>query len=325
MISTQELSDSLKVTPQRIGALTKTCNIGDEETLIKGRTRLYSRSAVKKLYSYRGVNYESKNVIAISNNKGGVGKTSIATSLARRLTNLGFDVLLVDIDPQANSTGFFLNTESLQEKISWVLQDVITRKCGTINEAIVDVEAGLRVLPSSLLNSRLESELSGTQKNPATFIKNLISDAKENFIIFDMSPSFSQINFLCSLAADLVVIPTLLTRFSIEGVQMTIESIREWSQEYAFYSPSVRILINQLDSRLSSQLGYAGSLKEALGNNESKIKAELFSTVIRADNTINRVQSGQSDLSANSNFYKDMAQLTEEIIGSRNLLIETAQ
>lgn len=325
MISTQELSDSLKVTPQRISALTKTCNISDDESVIKGRTRLYSRTAVKKLYSYRGVNYSNKRVLAISNNKGGVGKTSIATSLARRLTNLGFDVLLIDIDPQANSTGFFLNTEELQSKIKYVLHDVITKKCDSINDAIVEVSQGLSVLPSSLLNSRLESELSGTQKNPATFIRNLISESHDNFIIFDMSPSFSQINFLCSLAADLVVIPTLLTRFSIEGVQMTLESIREWSNEYSFYNPDVRILINQLDSRLSSQLGYAGSLKEALGSNDTGVVAQLFSTVIRADNTINRVQSGQSDLSITSNFYRDIAQLTEEIIGLSSLPVEISQ
>jgi chromosome partitioning protein len=324
MISTQELSDSLKVTPQRIGVLTKTCNITDDESIIKGRTRLYSRNAVKKLFSYRGVNYNSKNIIAISNNKGGVGKTSIATSIAKRLTSLGFDVLLIDIDPQANSTGFLFNTEELQSKINYVLHDVITKKCN-INEAIVEIESGLRILPSSLLNSRLESELSGTQKNPATFLKSILCDTKDNFIIFDMSPSFSQINFLCSLAANLVIIPTLLTRFSIEGVQMTLESIREWNQEYENYSPDVRILINQLDSRLSSQLGYAGALKDAIGFNDSSLKADLFSTVIRADNTINRVQSGQSELSNSSNFYKDIAQLTEEIIGLSNLLIEANQ
>lgn len=318
MISTQELSDSLKVTPQRIAALTKTCNISDNESILKGRTRLYSRSAVKKLLSYRGVNYGGRNVIAISNNKGGVGKTSIATSVAKRLTNLGFEVLLIDIDPQANSTGFLFNTEELQSKIKYVLHDVITKKIN-LNDALVEVQNGLKVLPSSLLNSRLESELSGTQKNPATFFKSLLSECKENYVIFDMSPSFSQINFLCSLAANLVVIPTLLTRFSIEGVQMTLESVREWHNEYESYSPDVRILINQLDSRLSTQLGYAASLQEVIDSGNSDLNTSLFSTVIRADNTINRVQSGLSDLGATTNFYKDIAQLTEEVVGLSNL------
>jgi chromosome partitioning protein len=322
MISTQELSDSLKVTPQRISALTKTCNIQDDESIIKGRSRLYTRSAVRKLLSYRGVNYSNQRVIAISNNKGGVGKTSIATSMAKRLKNLGFDVLVIDIDPQANSTSFFLNTEELQNKVQFVLHDVITRKC-CLADAIIEVEEGLSVLPSSLLNSRLESELSGLKNNPASFIRNLIGDVKPNFIIFDMSPSFSQINFLCSLASSLIVIPTLLTRFSIEGVQMTLESIHEWTLEYGFYRPEIRILINQLDSRLSSQLGYVASLKEAITNIESEeIISGLFSTVIRADNTINRVQSGLSDLAPTSNFYKDIAQLTEEIIGLSRLPAE---
>lgn len=324
MISTQELSDSLSVTPQRISALSKALNILDEESSLKGRTRMYTRAAVRKLFSHRGISYSNKKTIAISNNKGGVGKTSIATSMARRMVDLGFEVLVVDLDPQANSTMFFLNDESLQKKIRYVLHDVITGKCN-IEDAVIDVDDGLKVLPSSLLNSRLETELSGFQKNPATYIGNLIKDQNSNFVIFDMSPSFSQINFLGSLAADLIIIPTLLTRFSIEGVQMTLESLREWLMEYEFYQPEVRILINQLDNRLSSQLGWVVSLKESLGTLESNTKAELFSTVIRADNTINRVQSGQSDLSPTSNFYKDIAQLVDEIIGLSKLPADVSQ
>ena len=321
MISTQELSDALKVTPQRINALAKTCNILNDESVLKGRTRLYTRNAIKKLFSYRGVNYNNKNVLAISNNKGGVGKTSIATSIARRLTSLGFEVLLIDIDPQANSTSFLFNTSELQNQIKYVLHDVITKKI-SLNDALIQVQDGLKVLPSSLLNSRLESELSGTHKNPATFFKSLLSESKENFIIFDMSPSFSQINFLCSLASDLIIIPTLLTRFSIEGVQMTLESVVEWHKEYQTYKPDVRILINQLDSRLSSQLGYAASLQDVINSKCADLDTSLFSTVIRADNTINRVQSGITDLNPTSNFYKDISQLTEEIVGFSKLHAE---
>jgi chromosome partitioning protein len=325
MISTQELSDSLKVTPQRISALSKTVNILDEESALKGRTRLYSRSAVKKLFGYRGVDYGHKRVIAISNNKGGVGKTSIATSLASRLVDLGFEVLVADLDPQANSTMFFLNTEHLQRKVKHVLYDVVTQRC-SLDEAIVSVSDGLKVLPSSLLNSRLESQLSSLQKNPATYMANLIKDVDANFIIFDMSPSFSQINFLGSLSSDMVIIPTFLTRFSIEGVQMTLESLREWIKEYDFFRPDVRILINQLDNRLSTQLGYAASLKDSITIfDDHEIVADLFSTVIRADNTINRVQSGQSDLSPASNFYKDIGQLADEIIGLSSLPDEVNQ
>ncbi len=90
MISTQELSDSLSVTPQRISALSKALNILDEESSLKGRTRMYTRAAVRKLFSHRGISYTNKKTIAISNNKGGVGKTSIATSVARRMVDLGF-------------------------------------------------------------------------------------------------------------------------------------------------------------------------------------------------------------------------------------------
>lgn len=324
MISTQELADSLKVTPQRISALNKTCGIMDQETVLRGRTRFYTRNAVKKLFQYRGLDYSFRQTVAISNNKGGVGKTSIATTLARRLTGLGYEVLVIDIDPQANTTSFFLNTDELQSQIRNVLFDVI-RGEATVEASVIKVEEGLSILPSSLLNSRIEAELTGTKRNPASFISNLLKNVKSNFIIFDMSPSFSSINFLASLASDMMIVPTLLTRFSVEGVQMTLDSILEWKDEYSGYDPEIRILVNQMDSRLSSSLGYGGILKEAENNFRAQgLKASLFKAVIRADNSINRVQSGSSELSTTSNFYKDIAQLADEISGIQNLKPESS-
>jgi chromosome partitioning protein len=322
MISTQELSDILKVTPQRVGALTKTCNVGDEETQLRGRNRFYNREAVKKIFSYRGVNYDERKVLAVSNNKGGVGKTSIATSLAKRLTDLGYDVVLIDIDPQANSTSFFLNTEALQSKIKYVLHDVISGK-SSLNESMVEISSGLRILPSSLLNSRLESELSNNQKNPVTFMNNILSEITDaHYIIFDMSPSFSKINFLCSLAANQMIVPTILTRFSVEGINMTLESLREWAKEYSSYRPEVRVLINQLDNRLVSQLQYVTSLQDIIKVlTDDGLDAQLFATVIHADNTINRIQSGLASYSSKSTFYSDISQLASEIVGFNSLSV----
>ncbi|MBK7845497.1 MAG: AAA family ATPase [Bdellovibrionales bacterium] len=134
------------MTPQRISALSK-ANILDEESSLKNKCTRRRSAFQSPRYSY-----SNKKTIAISNNKGGVGKTSIATSMARRMVDLGFEVLVVDLDPQANSTMFFLNDESLQKKIRYVLHDVITGKCN-IEDAVIDVDDGLKVLPSSLLNS----------------------------------------------------------------------------------------------------------------------------------------------------------------------------
>lgn len=318
MISNQDLSTYLKVTPQRISALAKTVNVLEDESVLKGRTRIYSRAAVRKLLAYRGVEYAKQRVIAVSNNKGGVGKTSITTSLAKRLHNMGFDVLVIDIDPQANSTNFLLDTDAAQKKVKHAMYDVITKKC-RFADAVVEVEEGFTLLPSSLANSRLETELGASQKNPSSFIKNLISESTANFVLFDMSPSFSQVNFLCSLAADLVIIPSLLTKFSVEGVKMTLESISAWLTDYPSFRPEVRVIINQLDSRLSSQLSHVGDLKEALSRIDQLTSADLFSTVIRSDNTINRIQSGTTAQNATSNFHKDIAQLAEELVGLKSL------
>lgn len=323
MLSTVELAESLGVSTQRVGALIKNLAINEEETIIKGRNRFYKRGAVKKILAYRGVDYSGRRVISISNNKGGVGKTSIATTLAMRLVDQGFSVLLVDIDPQANSTSFFLVNDELQSRVKHVLFDVI-RGDGDIEDAIIPVKEGLSILPSSLLNSRIEAELANSKRNPSSFISNIFRDIDVNFIIFDMSPSFSSINFLCSLASDLIVIPTLLTKFSVEGVQMTLDAIAEWKSEYNQFNPETKILINQVDSRVSTSLAFGGIINETVNAFRQRgLNASMFKSIIRSDNLINRVQSGVSELSANSNFYKDMAKFTDELSGLDKLRSQT--
>jgi len=313
VISNQDLADALMISSQRVNALMKTIEVGTDESILKGRNRYYKRSAVRKMLRYRGLDFNIEKRIAISNNKGGVGKTSIATALAKRLTDLGFDVLLIDIDPQANSTSSLLKTERDLERIRGTLYNIVRDEIA-FNDAIIELEDGLNLLPSNLSNSRLESELTTLKKNPLSYVSQIIGGAEANFIIFDMSPSFSQINYLCTLACNMVIIPTLLTKFSIEGVQMTLDSLNAWHQEFPSFAPDVRILVNQMDNRFSTQLSSIASLERAVQSYASQgLSAEMMRTVIRSDSTVNKFQSGASKSLDSSNFYSDIKALAQEL------------
>ncbi len=302
-ISTQELASAFGISPQRLSIIAKQIDLQPTESTVKGRTRFYDRNAVRKILALRGVNYPRNKIICVANNKGGVGKTSIATFLAKRLVAMGFDTLLVDTDPQANSTSYFMGDKPYDK----VLLDCISN--GTAVEDVVkEVEPGLSILPSSLRNSRLEIELLHAKQNSGTFFKKLLQKQNVNYIIMDLSPSFSTINFMAMVAADMILIPTILTKFSIEGVQMTLDTINDMREIYPDAKAEIKCVINQIDVRVSSQLAYISALHE--------LGVPMFTTTLRSDVAVNKNQGGiLRDLSSKSGFYEDICKFTNEVVG----------
>ncbi|MBF0209142.1 MAG: AAA family ATPase, partial [Oligoflexia bacterium] len=176
---------------------------------IKGRNRYFMPSAVKKILFHRGVDYTARSIVAFCNNKGGVGKTSLAVNTSLRLSRLGFKVLLIDADPQGNATSYILSDYSYSK----VLYDVVSKECD-IQEAIIRADDYLDILPSNLTNSRLDMQFSTLQINQQTFFKKMLSCLDYNYIVWDLSPSISTTNFLAILPRTHIYIVTTMTEFS---------------------------------------------------------------------------------------------------------------
>ena len=188
-------------------------------------------------------------IIAVVNQKGGVGKTTSAVNLAAAVGQRGKSVLLVDIDPQGNATsGMGLNKRELA-KSSY---DVIIN--GTpAKEVIKHTEFdGVDVLPANMNLAGAELELVDSSKRESN-LKNalLLVKGEYDFIFMDCPPSLGLITLNALCAADTVLVPIQCEYYALEGLSQLISTVRQVKR---LYNPMLEIegvLLTMYDCRLN--------------------------------------------------------------------------
>ena len=164
-------------------------------------------------------------VIAITNQKGGVGKTTTAINLSAGMAYLGKKVLLIDLDPQGNASqgAGASNKESYNSSYDVLLSDT------SISEAAIKLKAPpISIIPSSIELAGADLEMAEFKNGRELFLKDKIAVVKKDydFIIIDCPPSLGLLNTNALTAADSVMIPVQCEYYALEGLTQLLSTIR---------------------------------------------------------------------------------------------------
>jgi chromosome partitioning protein len=162
-------------------------------------------------------------IITVANQKGGVGKTTTTINLAASLANKGFRTLLIDLDPQANSTMSYIDPRSVTRSMF----DVLVSEELKLEEVIVETPvANLFVAPSKIALAKLESKLIGELDGPYR-LKDKMKDASNDYdyIFIDTPPTLGMITVNAMVASTHVLVPIQSSYFALEGTDDLLETI----------------------------------------------------------------------------------------------------
>jgi len=306
LISAIELTEILDVTIQGVYKLISTNNI--ETISVNARKKVCSPSGVRKLLESRGYKYPDQN-ISIQIVKGGVGKTGLSFCLGVRASHYGAKVLLVDLDQQGNLTSSF--SIDSRDKPVWLN---LIRKEVTVEEAVIKLSDNLSIIPSSLNNSRLDTELTQSLSNLKDLIKDILEPIRDQFdlVIFDCPPAINKIVAAATCASDRVIIPINPDPYALDGLEFTLAELKSIKSNFKIDFDH-QIIWNNYDAR--QRLG--SFYMHELTKDEDRIN-HIFPVVIRTDTNLkNSVFAAKSifEETRKTAIKEDIDQFTREVLG----------
>ncbi len=209
--------------------------------------------------------------IAITNQKGGVGKTTTAINLSAAMAELGKKILVIDTDPQGNMTsGFGVNKNEVENTV----YELMLGSCSTEEAIIKNVKDGIDMIASNVNLAAVEIELIDDE-NRNFVLRNEVEWVKDkyDYIIIDCPPSLSMLTVNAMTTADTVLVPIQCEYYALEGLSQLIHTVNLVKSGLNPDLDMEGVVFTMYDSRtnLSAQV---------VNNVKSNIKTRVYETVI---------------------------------------------